>query len=292
MKNSTINTLVLLVLLGVFAFTTSCTRRELETPSGEGDVNVVLDWSYLYPGDAMPLGMKLYFYGSNGTVITKDCSGSGYSGVLPADTYNVLVYNAGSSNLSFSSLDYYGTALASVPPISKAVYLLQPSYAYGIGSTGLRVLSNQKSKVTMKPLSFVKKAYLKISLTGNVSAVSSCNCTLNGLANTVKIATGDVQGTTGTIFFTPSAISGGYGATLSLLGRTASAQNIVSVVLDFTGGGSQTVNVDISSALAKLTSTVVAVDVNLNIDVTGSVAAGFNATLKDWTVVDREVIVF
>lgn len=291
MKSSSISRLFLLILLGVFTFTTSCTRRDLELPSGEGTVNIVFDWGYLYPGEVMPSGMKIYFYGSNGSVITRDCSGSGYSGTLPADTYNVLVYNAGSSNVNYSSLDNYSNALASVPSVTKSTYLSQPSYAYGVGLPGLAVSSDQTTTATMKPLSFVKKADIKINITGNASAVNSCNCTVDGLADVVKIATGDVQSTTGVVSFVPAAIPGGFESVISFFGRTPASSNNISIVLNFTGGGSQTVNVDISSGLAKLSSTVVAVYINLTIDVTGSVAAGFSATLKDWNVVDRDIIV-
>jgi hypothetical protein len=291
MKNSAISKLIQLILLGVFTFTTSCTRRDLELPSGEGTVNIVFDWGNLYPGEVMPSGMKIYFYGSNGSVITRDCSGSGYSGTLPTDTYNVLVYNAGSSNVNYSILDNYSNALASVPSVTKSAYLSQPSYAYGVGLSGLTVSSDHSATATMKPLAFVKKADIKINFTGNVSAVSSCSCTVDGLADVVKIATGDIQSTTGAVSFVPAAITGGYESVISFFGRTPASSNNISIVLNFTGGGSQIVNVDISSGLAKLSSTVVAVDINLNIDVTGSVAAGFSATLKDWNVVDRDIIV-
>jgi len=132
MKNSVISKLILLILLGVLTLNTSCTRRDLELPSGEGTVNITFDWANLYPGEVMPSGMKIYFYGSNGSVITRDCSGSGYSGALPPDTYNVLVYNTGSSNVNYGSLDSYANASLSTPSATKNNYILQPSYAYGV----------------------------------------------------------------------------------------------------------------------------------------------------------------
>jgi hypothetical protein len=291
MKNSAINKLIQLILLGVFTFTTSCTRRDLELPSEEGAVNITFDWANLYPGEVMPSGMKIYFYGSNGSVITRDCSGSGYSGTLPPDTYNVLVYNTGSSNVNYGSLDSYANASVSALSATKSSYISQPSYAYGVGLPDFTVFSGRTATTTMKPLAFVKKAKIKIGFTGNMSAVSSCNCAIDGLADAVKIATGEVQGITSAVSFTPAAIPGGYESAISFFGRTSAASNNISIVLNFTGGGSQTVNVDISSALSKLSSTVIAVDINLTIDVTGSVTAGFSATLKDWSAVNRDVTV-
>jgi hypothetical protein len=291
MKNSAINKLIQLILLGVFTFTTSCTRRDLELPSGEGTVNITFDWANLYPGEVMPSGMKIYFYGSNGSVITRDCSGSSYSGTLPVDTYNVLVYNTGASNVNYNNLDSYANASASALSATKSNYISQPSYAYGVGLPGFKVSPYQTATTTMKPLPFIKKADIKIVFTGNMSAVSSCNCAIDGLADAVKIATGEVQGIASAVSFTPAVIPGGYESAISFFGHTPAASNNISVVLNFTGGGSQTVNVDISSALSKLSPTVIAVDINLTIDVTGSVAAGFSATLKDWTVVNRDVTI-
>ena len=291
MEKKSINQFVLLLLLVACTFATSCTRRDLDlSSSDEGTVNIAFNWGNLFPGDTKPTGMKLYFYGSDGSVIEKDCSADGYSGSLPPGSYQVLVYNAGSTNVNYSGLDNYSNASASVPTVSGASNISQPSFVYGIGLQGFIVSAGQSSSATMKPYCLVKRANFKINLTGNVASVSSCTCSIGGLSNSVNIATGNVQGVSSSLSFTPSAVSSGsYESTVLFFGKTLDTENDVNVVVNFVGGGSQTVTFDISSALAKLDPTTVSIDVNLSINITGSTAFGFNATLTDWEVVYRNL---
>jgi hypothetical protein len=291
MKKSSINKLILLLLLGVSAFTTSCTRRDLETPLGEGQVNLSFDWKNLVSGDVLPSGMKLCFYRSDGVVITKDCSASGFTGVLPLGTYQVLAYNVGSSGINYRDMNNYSNASVYVSSASKSTLIDQPYYFYGIGLSSLTVSADNAASATMTPLPFVKKAQIKIDITGGFSSVSSCSCTLDGLADAVKIATGEIQGSDGFVSFVPKVYSGGYESMVLFFGRIPTAHNVISIVLNFVEGGSQTINIDVSSELSKLKPSVTSVGINVKIDV-GDTPTGIKGFLKDWNVVDKNLIVY
>lgn len=269
----------------------SCTRRDLEAPLEDAQVNISFDWSLLSKGDNQPSAMKLYFYGSNGSLIIKDATAEGFKGEIPVDTYQVLVYNTDAIRVDYINMDSYLGAKAYTPTSTKATYLSQPLFSYGTGLEAFTVLPYGTSSATMKPLPFVKKSTIRLTLTGNVSAVASCDCSLSGIAQSLQIATGALQGDEGSISFSPVANATGYESTISFFGRTKSSTNMLGVVLYFKAGGSQVLSVDITSALSKVDIYNPWIEIKLNIEVTGSAEGVFQATLKDWIVENKEIIV-
>lgn len=284
MKKTLINKMARLGLFVVLLFfVNGCAKKELEVPF-EGKVALTMDWKNLSTSESTPSAMKLYFFKSDGSVTIKECDGSGFNGTLPNGTYQVIAYNTDATGTAYRNMYNYLGAQIYATSQTKATYMSQPFHAYGIGLGTLVVSSDVDAAVTMTPISFVKNAILRITLTGHNSAVQSSNCTLNGLAESVNIATGEVQGESGTISFVPQTTVTGFESKVSFFGKAGSSANELSTVLNFTGGGSQIVTVDITSGITNASSSAAPVDINFNIEVTGSVSGGFHATLKDWSV--------
>jgi len=285
---------LLLGLLAVLPFLQmGCTHIDLEKYPEEGLVNITFNWSHLSMGDSIPTAMKLCFYGKD-SVITRDCKDSVYSGTLPNGNYQVIAYNTDATNVGYALATYVDAQAFSQGQngVTKAIsYLAQPSHSYGIGLGSLTVFENSVVNETMLPLPFVKKIHLKYAVTGEKQAIASCSASLSGLALSVNIVTGKPVGNTGTVSFIPSSTSDVYESTVTFLGVSNSTTNDLGTVLHFTGGGSQTIKVDITSALIGVNEAVIPIAVKLTIAVTGNVEAGFGATLTGWTVDTEDVIV-
>lgn len=290
MKKNLLNKLILLLMLfTIFVASNGCTRRKLDTPSGLGVVNISFDWKSLLAGESIPSGMKLYFYGSNGTVIIKDCIGAGFHGTLPYGTYQVLAYNTDATGVAYRNLDSYAGAQVYTPSYTKATYISQPSHVYGIGLGSLSVLSDQIINQIMTPVAFVKKAVIKFIITGQRSAVVSTRITLDGIAQTVSIADGTFQSGAGTLSFIPEVTATGFESTVTFFGKEPTTANLLTVDVNFTGGGSQTILVDLTSKLTGVIPNNIVI--TANIEITGSVSGGFQATLNDWSVKNRDITV-
>ena len=287
-----INQLLCPGVVAALILSMSCTRRDLEIPPTEGAVNISFDWQNLYSDEDLPSGMGLYFYRNDGVTETRNCTSGGYTGTLPNGTYQVLAHNTDATGVAYRNMDTYTGAQAYATSETKATYLLQPLHAYGIGLQGtLTITGESEASATITPVSFVRKAVLKIILTGEQSAVASCVATLNGVVETVNISTGELQEETGTIAFTPSSNANGFESAVTFFGRVPGANNELTLIFNFTGGGSQTVTIDITAALENVNTAVIPIEVNANIEISGSVAGEFQATLKDWSYTDKSVTV-
>ncbi len=298
-----INHSVLYAVLGlaVLLLTGSCTRRELEYPALGGNLTITFDWKNLMSGESIPENMKICFYGSNGTIITKDCTGTtGFSGTLPAGTYQILAYNSDGNGTGYEGLEQYTTAEGTVStetkafPATRAVtYLIQPShvYAVGLGSVTVSGSNGQSTHIVAAPVSLAKKVDIKIKVTGQTSALASFTGTIDGIVQKIFLSTGVVDAaTTGLIDFTPLPASDGYVATVSFFGKVPGGKNMLTLLCNYTGGGSETITQDISTALDNLSQSVVEIQLDITINITGTTPGNFQATLKDWSVENREII--
>lgn len=262
-----------------------CSKRDLDPVPTTGGVKLTFDWSKLVTGESIPSKMRLYFFGSDGSVVTGESDGKEYTGQLPFGTYQVVACNEDGSNVSISGDTKYSDISAYSPTATKAAsYMSQPSYFYGVGLPTITITATSISTSTITPVPLVEKGTILFNITGNVKNVSSISCSLSGLAQSVKIANGELVGTSGLISFSPTAVANTseYQSAITFWGRAASSTNTLSFQLNFTDGTSQTLSKDISSALTNLSATV-AVNVDVDIDITGNATLGFKGTIKDWT---------
>lgn len=279
---------LLLGLLAALSFLQmGCTHLPLETYQEDGPVNFVFNWSSLSTGDSIPKAMRICFYGKD-AVITRDSKDSVYNGMLPNGNYQVLAFNTDATNVTYQ-VDSYASAVISSnlqDSGTKAMSsLTQPSHCYGIGLGEITVFGDSAVKKTVEPLPLVKTIKMKYDFTGENQAVASCNGSLSGLALSVNIVTGKPAGNTGSVSFASSPTNVGFESTVTFMGVSDSTTTkTLRTVLNFTGGGSKTIDVDVTSALAGVIDSEIPIDVKLTIAVTGTVEAGFGATLTGWTI--------
>jgi hypothetical protein len=293
MKNNrqAIQAILPVFFLALLFLQASCTHINLEDYPETGPVNITFDWSKLTAGDSLPAAMKLYFYGDNG-VLSYDCNSNEFCGSLPDGNYQVIAYNTDAKGVTFNGTDTYTGTQANVTEQNetKAVtYLSQPIHAYGIGLGKISVYGDSTVNEKITPYPFVKKIQLKYIITGNRTAVLSCSSILTGLALSVNIATGKPSGNTGAISFTPTSTNEGFESIITAFGISDTSPKTLSSVIRFTSGGSQTIDLDIASALAGVNDAVIPIEVNLNIAVTETVQGDFGATLTGWTYDTQEV---
>ncbi|MBP1593190.1 MAG: hypothetical protein H6Q12_208 [Bacteroidetes bacterium] len=294
MRNNSIYKLIFLGAMIIYSFlSASCVRRDLEVPPTEGQVDISFNWKNLFPGETIPAGMKLCFFRSDGVTVVKECTGTGFSGSLPIGIYKVLAYNTDATGVAYRNTDSYSEAQVYAPSLTKGYnYISQPLHVYGIGLDLLTVSYNQDAVSEMTPVSLIKKATFQLTVTGDKSAVASCNTMLTGIVQAVNISTGQLQNDTGVVSFIPVSTSTGFESSVSFFGKVDSAPNQLETTVNFTSGGSQTIIVDVTSKFTEINTIVVPIEVKVNIEVTGTVQTGFTAILKSWSVEDKNVSVY
>jgi hypothetical protein len=284
MRNYQINKWILFPLVTLFFLLgVSCTRRDLD-PLPDSNVKVVFDWKKLSAGESAPSKMKLLFYGSDGSVITRESNGGFFEGNLPAGTYSVLVFNEDYQKVTFSNMDGYSTAQAGLSTVPGTTGMLQPSFFYGTGTTSIAVSQFHETTVTLTPAALVKKVKVNFIVTGKTGYISSINGTLSGLSQLVQIAGGTLSNNSGTVSFKAEQQSGtgNYLSTITSWGCAPSSKNTLNMVLNFTDGGSQSSSVDISDALSGW-SPAATVSIDIKLDISGDVRSGFTGIVKGWS---------
>lgn len=194
------------------------------------------------------------------------------------------------TDVEYRNLNKYTDAEVYAPAQTKAVnYLLQPLHVYGIGLDRIIVSGDEEVTRVIAPAAFARKVNIRIIVTGQRSAIASCSAKLDGIASGVNIATGSVdQSGMGSILLEPAATADGFESVVRLFGRVVSGANALNVVFNYRSGESQTLNVDISSALKDINTEVVEVAIKVNFEVT-TTSGGFKATLNDWSSETRQV---
>lgn len=290
MKKDLINQWALLwIALFPLLMLSGCSKRGLEAVSDEGVVNLSFSWGKLLSGESVPSGMKLYFYASDGSVVVRDCQGTTFSGTLPTGTYSVIAYSKDATSVSFRGMDSYSSAQAYIPEYTRAAsYLSQPSSFYGVSLGTLSVSFEEDAQATLAPTPYVHKANLDMTITGARSGISSAVATIDGMASSLNLSTGTLGSEAGSIAFTPLLDKEQSSYPISFFGPVSSLPNKLSVRFDFVSGGSQTIEIDITKALSSGISLSIPIEINVNFEVTGSVAAGFSAKVTDWSVVNKE----
>ncbi len=295
MKKLAFKHLILLSLIVAFLMSeTSCTRRDLEDEPNTGLVTIHFDWKNLWSGETIPSGMELRFYGSDGSIVVKNSDGSGFSGYLPFGSYQVAICNSDASNTVYRNQDHYLTTGVYTTNVinNGTTFLAQPLHSYGIGINSLTV-SEQNADTTVVPAAIAKKTDIKIIITGEKSAVTACSSSLSGIAQGVIISSGasDQTGGTGTISFNPTVTSDGFESMLNLFGKTVSETNILRLTLQYTGGGSQIIDIDVSPAMKDINTLTNEVTIYVNLEVTNSASSGITTTLKYWSSENRQATV-
>lgn len=289
MGTDQINKILLMQLMLIWMLIAgSCTKRHLEELPAEGKVKLTFNWKKLLAGSSAPTKMKLYFYGNNGTVQSVDCGGTAFEGTLPTGTYQLLAYNTDGTQIQFKNQDSYANTQAYTPNLTRTTYINQPFFFYGTGVSELIVSSEQTDSLTIIPKPLSRLATMKFIIIGKVEHIESLQCVLSGLAQSIKIASGEAIGQDGTITFTPQSVPGtnDYQATIGFFGAIPPTINDLTVEINFADGSKGTMNLNISTALQHPDYSTI-INTNVEIDIRGDIQTGFIAMIKDWNYTEE-----
>lgn len=280
----------------VAVFATSCVRRDLYVKPDEGRVQFDFDWQKLAPGEAVPEQVTLYFYGENGS-LTRGLSENGkYSGTLPSGSYKVLALNEDVPGVGFTYMEDFDKAYAYALPLNKKadgddMWVREPGWLYSTHIGDLKIAKQDTVQRTLVPEPLVQRVVLNIRLTGDCDAVTGVSAALTGVAPSVRLATGECRdGYASITELDPKPTGeGGYTANVLVFGVSATnpdgsaADNSVRLGLDFSNGGSQAIEENISNG-GMGDPTDIEINIDLDIEVSATSSAGFAAKVTKWEV--------
>lgn len=265
-----------------------CTRRELEEESSSvGSVTLNFNWMNLETADELPTGMQLYFYSSEGTILTREATSSGFTGTLPSGTYQVLAYNSDGKNVTQRNLSSYEGAEVYAPVYTRSSsYLYQPSHCYGVGLGLFTVVSGDSSSATMIPRNFVRHAVIKVEAGSYADQISSCSGILSGFSTGAYISSGELVDEAGKLYFDTEKASTAFTGGVSFFGKDPEEQNILHIDLQMASGSEQFLNVDITDRLKDVNTALVDIQIDVTIEVIDRETILSSITIKPWEEVD------
>lgn len=281
--------------LGVLA--SSCVRRDLYVKPDEGGVLLDFDWQKLAPGEAVPEQMTIYFYGANGSLTRGLTENGKFSGTLPSGNYKVLVLNENVQGVGFTNMEDFDRAYAYALPLNKRaegddMWIREPGWLYSANIGELAVTKEDTVQRTLVPKPLVRRVVLNIRLTGDTHAVTGVSAALTGVAPSVRLATGLCgDGYASITELDPQPTEDGYSANVLVFGVAAinpdgsPADNSVRLDLDFSNGGSQAIEENISNG-GIVDPTEIEININMDIEVAATSTAGFSAKVTKWEVTE------
>lgn len=181
-----------------------CTRRDLEMRPGYGYLKINLLWQ----NSSVPEVTTYYFYNSRGDeAIVAEGTSAGFEGVLPSETYHVVISNkdmVGASYLTNGSHDSDVIAAGEVLYRAAPRYIGNVESVYGTGLGEVTVPSSDLPVVVnASPRSYVR--YITFMLKGDaLENVTALEVEVSGIIHTVKAFTGEYA-TTETSFIRAEA---------------------------------------------------------------------------------------
>ncbi|MBP1613747.1 MAG: hypothetical protein H6Q13_1195 [Bacteroidetes bacterium] len=289
MKKNMTFTLTGWFVLSILLFSLwGCTRRDLEEESSSvGSVTLNFNWMNLETDDELPTGMQLYFYSSDGTILTREATSSGFTGTLPSGTYQVLAYNSDGQNVTQRNLSSYEEAEVYAPVYTRSSsYLYQPSHCYGVGLALFTVVSGDSASATMIPRNFVRRAVIKVEAGSYADQISSCSGIMSGFSPGAYISSGELVGESGTLYFDTEKGSTSFTGEASFFGKDTGEQNALHLDLQMVAGSEQFLNVDITDLLKDVNTVEVDIQIDVTIEVIDSETILSGITIKPWEEVD------
>jgi hypothetical protein len=284
MKKSITYALISWFVVGILLTAlTGCTRRELEEGQPSGNVSLTFNWANLKEDEEIPSGMQLYFYSSDGTILAREATASGFNEDLPYGTYQVLAYNTDGINVEQRNLTSYEEAEVYAPAFTRSSsYLYQPSHCYGVGLGTLTVGIGDSCSATMVPQNFIRQAVIKIDANEYADQISSCSGSLGGFVTGTHIANGELIGSSGTLYFDTQKENTAFSTGISFFGKDTEEKNILHLDVDMNDGSTQSLNVDITELLEDVNVVEIESEINVTIEVLNKQAVISIITIKPW----------
>lgn len=288
-------------LAAVGVFTTSCVKRNLYVKPDEGRVELELNWQQIPSGESAPGQMSVYFYGANGSLTRGISQNNRSSAVLPIGQYKVLVFNENVEGVGFTDLEDYDKAHAYALPLNRKadgeeLWIREPGWLYSANVGELTISTGDTVRQVLVPKPLVQRVTLNIRLTGDYQAVTSVSAALTGIAPAVRLATGLCSdGYASVTELDPKPLEGGgYTAHVLVFGVSTTnsdgtpASNAIRLGLNFSNGGSQAIEEDISGG-GMDDPTNIEINIDIDIEVAATSEAGFTARVTKWEVTNGDM---
>ncbi len=261
-----------------------CTKRAFDESEKMAKVTVSFQWSKLPNWDSPSDSMKLYFYGEDGRVFIKNATSKGFSGMLPAQNYDILAFNTDTKGMVYRNLEDYLTACAIAAPAETKAgdIIVQPERVYGISLGNVTFEPDLSQSFVLSPVEYSKKANIKFNFSGEVSSIKNCQVRLTGISKGLTLHNGELLSgkADAASLIVDNVNSSDFDVSVNLFG-IASENNDSELTLNFTFEDNTTkdVKVDVSDALKNV---IVGVNVTVFVDILKEAEGGFNAKLKSW----------
>lgn len=285
MKRQYFHIRILLLYAGILSFCIGCGKREVCDFSHphSGNVHFLFDWQHLFGDTDMPQKMTMHFYSATGdTLISHILPNEMGSLTLPADTYQILIYNEDQTSYSIRELEYLHTAAVDHPIQSDGmVASAEPFYACVIES--FSVEPDEQIRHTFLPERYSQRISFLIQVNGLFNPLA-CSATLSGLAGSVLMATREsvptIQSVTASFLLSISGsrVSGSLYSLRPVAATTQVTGNLLTLDFTMASGLQHSVNADITGALAQMING----DIEISLLIDGDEISGIKATVTAW----------
>lgn len=268
----------------------SCNKREICEFSHphQGKPMFSFDWQHLFSGTDMPRHVSMHFYPtSNDTMIRHVSASTQGNLMLPADTYQLLIFNEDIVTFDFEQLDDFHAARVKLQSLSGG-NIGSASPLYGCTVRPFVVKPDQETKPVFTLQRYSHRIAFSLQINGLFNPVS-CSASLSGLSASLLLSTGQIDGgaSSATAVFPLDVTDGKASGTLYTLGKSNREANLLTLKFTMDNGLIYNANADISEAIEQITNKEI--DISLLID--GDEISGITATVTAWVTGEDETVV-
>lgn len=270
-----------------------CTSKRLDYRIPEGYAQIRLQWE----DGVAPVGSRFYFYpAGGGDILVRECSAEGFSGMLPAGEYRVIVSNTDALEVGFRNMERYETAEAYVLPAqanrSAGDYVGQPenlSLAAGLDDAATLVVENHGTLSTSASPRVCTKRVRMFFRIDDTAPVTECTGTFSGVSPSILCATGACSNSSARVGFTaaPGADEYDYAVEISVLDLVEPVSGTPTHKLDLqlqkSDQTTSEVTIDLTETIREIVEAGggIALDIPLDISLV-SVDGELHASVKPW----------
>ena len=193
--------LTILLFSGIFLLVGCDTRRDILDPaSDETAIELSVKWNNLFEG-VKPTDVRVIFYPqSGGEPIERTITDDYIKEFLPADTYDILIYNQPPASVCFRGLEQFSTSEAyveeevaqkehSLQPIAQ-----QPTMLYSVGVAANKLTEGTTLKLDVSPRPRVSVLNFKIKIEGmNPDNVDLCHGEISYMSPSINLVSGEKE---------------------------------------------------------------------------------------------------
>lgn len=185
---------IILLYLGILTFA-GCIYDPEPVPDKTA-IELSLKWDKLLDG-VKPADVRVVFYPrSGGAPISRNITGELIREELPADEYDILVYNQPEKNVLFRGLEQFSTTEAYLEeaPMQKSSaqpVAQQPSMLYSVGIAGNKLTQGNTLKLEVTPEPRVTALNFDIKMDGtDLGSLKSCCGDISHMNQSINLVTG------------------------------------------------------------------------------------------------------